>query len=82
MPEPIVGFHSCAPEIDEVMAAAGEKRNGDFVDLPTNRLKLGAGIFDYIPRNELSNTSINAPPPKPVTISTGREGIVKKSINP
>lgn len=33
-------------EIDEAMAAAGEKRNGDFVDLPTNRLKMGAGIVD------------------------------------
>lgn len=33
-------------EIDEAMAAAGEKRSGDFVDLPTNRLKMGAGIVD------------------------------------
>ena len=33
-------------EIDEAMAAAGEKRNGDFVDLPTNRLKMGTGIVD------------------------------------
>lgn len=46
MPEPVVGFHSCAPEIDEVMAAAGEKRDGGFVDLPTNRLKTDAGIVD------------------------------------
>ena len=35
-----------AAEIDEAMAAAGEKRSGDFVDLPTNRLKMGAGIVD------------------------------------
>ena len=33
-------------EINEAMAAAEEKRNGDFVDLPTNRLKMGAGIVD------------------------------------
>ena len=33
-------------EINEAMAAAAEKRNGDFVDLPTNRLKMGTGIVD------------------------------------
>ncbi len=33
-------------EINEAMAAAEEKRSGDFVDLPTNRLKMGAGIVD------------------------------------
>ena len=35
-----------AAEIDEAMAAAGDKRQGDFVDLPTNRLKMGTDIID------------------------------------
>ncbi len=34
-----------AAEINEAMAAAREKRDGDFADLPTSRLKMGAGIL-------------------------------------
>jgi hypothetical protein len=35
-----------AAEINEAMAAGRDKRQGDFVDLPTNRVKMGADVID------------------------------------
>jgi len=35
-----------AAEINEALAAGRDKRQGDFVDLPTNRVKMGADVID------------------------------------